>query len=154
MKQYNCKNCGAPIKHSYNHHCEYCGTLIDFNVPEEKVTRVSAEDLYDIKIRIERRPEFMTYLIILTGYKLKMPTIYEYTSDFMTISEVQQYINPPRCSICIEIDDKELRYGGIEYLMWRIKNINVRREELGKIKNQIVEELTNQKIWIYGINMV
>ena len=25
---HNCPNCGAPIKHYYNHNCEYCGTFL------------------------------------------------------------------------------------------------------------------------------
>lgn len=35
MKQYNCKNCGAPIEHTYNHTCPYCHSICDFNEPEE-----------------------------------------------------------------------------------------------------------------------
>lgn len=29
-----CPNCGAPIQHYYNYHCEYCGTFLK-NTEEE-----------------------------------------------------------------------------------------------------------------------
>ena len=58
MKQYNCKNCGSPIEHSYNHRCPYCNTLFDFNEFTKNVSQIDVQKYFilcNTTIKIEDR---------------------------------------------------------------------------------------------------
>ena len=142
MEQRNCKNCGAPLEHSYNHKCEYCGTLYDFNEPQEKVIEVKPEDLINIQLRsIERAYTRDSLMLLFDGYKCAMPKVYEYNSDNIYVSKVEEYVNPPKCGFCIELPIFEIREYGLPYIMHRIEATGVRYNELDKIKSQIQEKL-------------
>lgn len=150
MIQRNCKNCGAPLEHSFNHKCSYCGTLYDFNEPEENTIKVNPEDLFDIKLRNVKISE-INHSLILTfdGYKCTMPKIYEYNSkENFYISKVEEYINPPKAGFCIEIPINDLREYGVNYLLWRIEAYGIRYSEINKIKEQIIN---NGYLRIYGV---
>lgn len=141
MKQRNCKNCGAPLEHSYNHKCNYCGTLFDFNEPEENTITIKPEDLVDVKIRdISRNPLSYSLILVFTGYKLPMPKIYEYNGKDTYISKVEEYINPPKASFLLEIPLFEMDKNGMDYLIWRIETCGLRPREIENIKMQLHEQ--------------
>lgn len=140
MIQRNCKNCGSPIEHSFNHRCKYCGTLYDFNEPEENVIEVKPEDLINVELKyIEKSIERNSIILMFDGYKCPMPKVYEYNDTNNTyLSKSECYINPPKCGFCIELPMFELRDYGFDYVMHRIMATGIRYNELDKIKSQIV----------------
>lgn len=145
MEQRNCKNCGAQIEHSYNHRCPYCNTLFDFN--ELDKIEVKPEDLVNIELRyIERMPINDSLILMFSGYKCPMPKVYEYNSDNLYVSKVEQYINPPKCSFCIEIRLYEIEKYGIEYVYHKICSSGIRYNEIDKVMSQVRE---NQEIRRY-----
>ena len=146
--QRNCKNCGAPLTHSYNHRCEYCGTLYDFNEPEENTIKINPCDLVDITLRnITISPITNSFILIFDGYKCVMPKIYEYNgNENIYVSKVEEYINPPKCGFCIEVPIRELEQYGFNYLVHAIQNTGVRPTEWEKIRMQIQENEQLNKI--------
>lgn len=137
MIQRKCKNCGAPLEHSYNHKCEYCGTLYDFNEPKEKTIKITPQDLINIELReIIRQPLTRNYVLVFSGYKVSMPKIYEVNDNNYT-SQVEEYVNPPKCGFCIEIPIEAVEKYGIGFVMHCIESSGVRYNELEKIKSQI-----------------
>lgn len=144
MIQRNCKNCGSPIEHSFNHRCKYCGTLYDFNEPEENTIEVKPEDLINIELRdISRTPLRNSLILLFSGYKLPMPKVYEYKGNNNYVSKVEEYINPPKCSFCIELPLFEIEKYGLSYIMYRIEASGIRYNELEKIKSQIINSKLN-----------
>ena len=113
MEQRNCKNCGAPLQHSYNHKCKYCGTLYDFNVPKEETVVLKPYDMVDLKYRgIEKDIITNSILIKFEGYKIEEPEIYEVSDKNVFVSKSINYINPPKSYFFIRVDLYELeKYG-------------------------------------------
>ena len=144
MEQRFCKNCGSPLEHSYNHKCPYCKTLYDFNEPQEQVVDVKPEDLVDVKLRsVERGYLKNTIILIFDGYKCPMPKVYEYNDkDNIYVSQSENYINPPKCGFCIELDIFELEKYGLDYVFHRTMATGIRYNELDKIKAQIFSNET------------
>lgn len=139
MIQRNCKNCGSPIEHSFNHKCKYCGTLYDFNEPEENVIEVKPEDLINVElINVERIAEYYSLILLFSGYKLSMPKVYEYNGNNNYVSKVEEYVNPPKCGFCIELPLNEVEKYGFDYIMYRIRATGIRLNELDRIKSQLV----------------
>lgn len=139
MIQRNCKNCGSPIEHSFNHKCPYCGTLYDFNEPQENTIEVKPEDLINIELRdITRTPINDNLILMFSGYKCPMSKVYEYNGNNNYVSKIEEYINPPKCSFCIELSIQEIKKYGLSYIMYRIETTGVRYNELSKIKSQLV----------------
>lgn len=137
-KSGNCPNCGAKISHSYNHNCEYCGGIIDFNEPD--VIEVKAEDLVDVKLRyIEYEPINNNYILIFDGYKCPMPKVYNYDGKCTYLSKVENYTNPPKCGMCIAISDTELKQNGYDYIKYEIYNTGLRKNEVDKVMQQVLE---------------
>lgn len=142
MKQYNCKNCGAPLEHSYNHKCPYCNSLFDFNEPKENTIEAKPEDLINIELRqVERAFITDNLILVFSGFKCEMPKVYECNNNAY-VSKVETYINPPKCSFCIELPLCDIQRYGYDYVMWRIRATGVRYNELENIERQIRE-----KIW-------
>ena len=140
MEQRNCKNCGSPIEHSFNHKCKYCGTLFDFNEPQENTIEIKPEDLIDIELReIQRIPEHYSLILLFSGYKCSMPKVYEYNSNNSYISKIEEYINPPKCGFCIELSLSDIEKYGFDYVMAMIKRTGIRYNEIDKIKSQIIK---------------
>lgn len=139
MEQRHCKNCGSPLQHSYNHQCPYCHTLYDFNEPQEQVVEVKPEDLVDVKLRrVERGFLRNTVILMFDGYKCPMPKVYEYddmNNSYLSLSE--NYLNPPKCGFCVELDTNELEKYGLDYVSHIIARTGIRYNELDKIKEQI-----------------
>ena len=75
MRQYNCKNCGAPIEHTYNHKCPYCNSIFDFNEPEENIIE---ENLVEEFLEEEQKKND-----ILADIVVRMRT----DSDFLSVVE-------------------------------------------------------------------
>lgn len=139
MIQRNCKNCGSPIEHSYNHKCKYCGTLYDFNEPIENTIEVKPEDLINVELRdISRTPIHESLILLISGYKLSTPKVYEYNGNNNYVSKVEEYVNPPKCSFCIELPLYEVEKYGFDYIMYRIRATGIRLNELDRIKSQII----------------
>lgn len=140
-KTYHCNNCGAEVVHSYNHKCVYCGGLIDFNEPNDKVIELKPDDLVDISLKEVYLNYIMNNLvIILEGYKCPMPKIYEYNEENNTyISKAEEYINPPKCAICLEMPIYELKKYGKDYVIDRILNLGIRFNEIDRIMSQVLD---------------
>jgi len=140
MTQRNCKNCGSPLEHSYNHQCKYCGTLYDFNEPEENTISVKPEDLINIELKeISRDTMTHSLLLLFSGYKCEMPKVFEYNDKTnIYISKCEQYINPPKCGFCIELPLFEIEKYGLDYIMYKIRATGIRYNELDRIKEQIL----------------
>ena len=144
MKQYNCKNCGAPIKHTYNHRCEYCNSIIDFNEPKEDVVEFKAQDMINVEFRdYQFTPYRDAIQLIFTGFKLDQPKIYELDKDIY-VSKVEKYINPPKVSFCIEVERYELEKYGLSIVMHHLSDMNIRHQDLERIFAQMKE-----KMWRY-----
>ena len=61
----NCPNCGAPIKHYYNHNCEYCGTLI-YNTSEQ-IKAFKNCSLRNVRVSIDENPCSISFIISIKG---------------------------------------------------------------------------------------
>lgn len=141
--QRSCKNCGAPLKHSYNHRCEYCGTLYDFNEPEENIKRYDPENVVDIKLeRVEESPFIDAFVLYFTGYYLKPPKVYETNTkegnEVEIVSEMQNYINPPKVGLKIEVAKRELAEYGENYLRYLLSSKGL-YSQIGEVMNQLEE---------------
>lgn len=148
MKQYNCRNCGAPIEHSFNHKCEYCGTLCDFNEPEENVIQVKAEELYDLQLRkVEMSPIDFKLLIYFSGYKLEKPKIYEMYKNDICVSKVENYINPPKCYFVIELSILDLNKYGTDYISYILRQKNIDEDEIMRVLFQLRDNDLFRKYW-------
>lgn len=151
MNQYNCKNCGAPIKHSYNHHCEYCGTLIDFNVPEEEVTKVEVSKLQDLKL-VDTRIDYARHELIFKfrGYDIKEnTTCFERKDNIYTMSlvDMKSYINPPICYLQVTIPLIELHEcGGFSCVIQRLLSAGITEEQLMRVHRDVVNAIMNNSI--------
>ena len=109
MKQYNCKNCGAPIEHTYNHKCPYCNSILDFNEPKEDTVEFKIEDMVNIEFRnYEIVPYEDAIRLYFSGFKLEQPKIYEFNGKDTYVSKMEQYINPPKAGFCIQVSRYEL----------------------------------------------
>lgn len=148
MKQYNCKNCGAPVEHSYNHKCPYCHSLLDFNEPIENTIECKPEDLVNIELReIQRIPGKDLIILIFSGYKCVMPKIFEYDGKSKYISSVIEYRNPPKCGFCIELSRMEIEKYGLSYILHCIHSSGVRLSEFEKLRKEIYKEFKNILWW-------
>lgn len=138
MEQRNCTNCGAPLEHSYNHQCKYCGTLFDFNVPKSETVELHPYDLVNLKYRgLER--DFITNNLIIRfeGYKLETPVVYEHT-DNVFVSKSINYINPPKSFFFVEIPVNGLEKYGMNFLEHILFSL-IRPSEVENVKRQIIE---------------
>lgn len=122
MIQRNCKNCGAPIQHSYNHKCEYCGTLFDFNEPKEETIEFNSRDMIDVHFMgCEIDYETNSVILKFQGNLLEKPKIYEHNKDYMYVAKVMGYM-PKRSFFCIEIPRHDINQLGYDYLYYVIGN--------------------------------
>lgn len=83
--QTNCPNCGAPIKHYYNHNCEYCGTFL--NNTNEEIKRFKNCKLNNVKVFLDIHPE--TYNVVISIRAVTSPKILyleEISDDSMIVS--------------------------------------------------------------------
>lgn len=139
MKQRNCSNCGAPLEHSYNHQCKYCGTLYDFNEPEEKTVRLHPYELVDLKYRgVEKDFISNSLLIRFEGYKLEEPKVYEHNGNDFFVSKAINYINPPKSFFFVQIPIEDLEEHGFG-LLEHIIRCNIRPSEWENVKKQMLE---------------
>lgn len=137
--QRNCKNCGAPIKHSYNHKCEHCGTLFDFNAPIEETEKVQPHTVHNIEFNeVYRDIRSISLIFRFTGITLGALKILEYdVSDNTCISVAEDAIHPKRCSFIISISLKELERWGTDIIAWRLFDLGIRDDEIERIIHQI-----------------
>ena len=138
MIQRNCKNCGSPLEHSFNHKCKYCGTLYDFNESKEDLVSVTPQDLIDIELKdIIKEPIRDSIILLFSGYKNPMPKIYEYNDiSNMYVSSIDKYV---RCGFCLELDNSEIEKYGMPYVLEKILASGVRYNEIEKIRVQLLE---------------
>ena len=150
MIQRNCKNCGSPLEHSFNHKCKYCGTLFDFNEPIENLVSVTPQDLIDIKLRdIIREPIRDSIVLLFSGYKNPMPKIYEYNDiNNIYVSSIDSYVE---CGFCLELDNSEIEKYGLPYVLEKILASGVRYNEIKKIKAQLLE--SKLKYYCRGVEL-
>ena len=153
MKQRNCINCGAPLEHSYNHKCKYCGTLYDFNEPKEKTIEFHSYDMVNVHfLKLERYPLTNDIIMYFDGIKLEEPTIYEY-QDNRFVSKTINYVNPPKAFFAIQLNIKDLEEHGIHYLWSTIENY-IRPTETEKVRHQIQErcwEFSKNGVNVWGL---
>ena len=117
MEQRNCKNCGAPLEHGYNHRCKYCNTLYDFNAPKNEVIEFHSYDMVNVKYRgIERDIITNNLLMKFEGMKLESPIVYETNGNDKFVSKAINYINPPKSYFFIQIPIDELEHGGLKFI--------------------------------------
>lgn len=154
MEQRNCKNCGAPIEHSFNHKCPYCGTLFDFNVNENDITKVDPRELRDIKL-VDVSKDYLHRCLIFKfrGFKLFNPIIYECNSpnDFISSVSVEEYRNPPLCGFVLSISLDSLMKNGLEFIEWRLHCMDIEPKEINHIMLEIEDKIWNEKLNIKGV---
>jgi hypothetical protein len=154
MEQRNCKNCGAPIEHSFNHKCPYCGTLFDFNVNEKDITKVEPRELREIRL-VDITNDYITNSLIFKfkGFKLCEPIIYEHNSqnEFVSSAFVEQYLNPPMCGFILDIPLNDLRENGLASIEWRLHFLDIEPKEINHIMSEIEEKIWNEKLNIKGV---
>lgn len=148
MKTYNCKNCGAAVTHTYNHKCEYCGSMIDFNEPKDEVVEFKASDLIDIELKdISIEPITNNVKFIFSGFICPRPKIYEYDGKETFVSNTYNYVNPKKGYISIQIPRYEIEKYGINRIIHELYSFDLRMNEIEKLTHQIVD-----KIWRFGFN--
>ena len=104
----NCPNCGAAIKHRYNHKCPYCGTFFDYRV--ERTEEINPRYLQNVKlIRFEKIPLSMDFVLIFEGDYVKWQESIEYGKDNTTIVLSSDDLKPKKIRYAIRIDYKDLR---------------------------------------------
>ena len=144
MKEYYCKSCGASVKHSYNHHCPYCGTLLDFNVNDEPL-EIKFEDIINVEF-IECQEDFIDNSIILyfKGVQIERPKMYE-IDDNIQVSPTN--FKPKNCHCAIRIDNYELTKYGNEYFRYLLYShfSHLRQDELNRLINDIFNDRTFKK---------
>lgn len=145
MEQRNCKNCGSPLEHSYNHKCKYCGTLYDFNEPEEEVVKVSPHEMVEVRFRDLHQDIIDNDSIILRfeGIRLEMPKIYEYTDEFC-LSKAIDWRNPPKAYFMIKLSKLELEKYGVGYLLSMLSSYLLPKEV-----ERVREQLTDIQIALF-----
>lgn len=141
MEQRNCKNCGAALEHSYNHKCPYCGTLFDFNIPEDKVAKINYEELFDCVLeKVYFEPQFRGFKFIFTGYIIKKPRILEYDGNRDIFSEVVDWGEPPkRAGFMFTISLKDLEQHGLDVILYKLESCGINHKEIESIMKQILE---------------
>lgn len=83
--QTNCPNCGAPIKHYYNHNCEYCGTFL--NNTSEKIKHFKNCDLRNIKVSLDISPQSLDVIITIKAFTApKISYLEEWANNLMIVS--------------------------------------------------------------------
>lgn len=138
MKQYNCKNCGANIKHTYNHKCEYCGSIVDFNEPIEDVVKVDPYNLTDLQLKsIEREPYTLDYIFIFTGYVIEKPKFYDIEKNYY---EVRSISNPKKVYWGLRISDIDIKEYGTNAIIFRVHTSGLCGSEMENVLNQIRRE--------------
>ena len=138
--QDHCINCGAPLEHSYNHKCSYCGSLFDFNEPKEDVVECRSYDLVDVKF-VDAEKDFISnsILLLFEGYKLEAPKIYEYDGDSgICVSKAVDIRKQPKAHFIISLREYELENYGGEYLISMLHHY-IRPTEIDNIKKQYNE---------------
>lgn len=92
----NCPNCGAPIKHYYNHNCPYCGTFLH-NTDEQLDKFEDIEknyDIYDEEVIVERRATHFDYEVFIKAKILpKVHWFREIDESCIHISSTEMPIN-------------------------------------------------------------
>lgn len=88
-KRTNCPNCGAPIKHSYNYSCEYCGTFL--HNTDENLKKIDNVDL--IFDRLDVYNDMIEYRKILTVYAHTVPKANYYKEGFYDLVVSEDNIN-------------------------------------------------------------
>jgi len=141
MKTYNCKNCGAEVSHTFNHRCEYCGGILDFNVPEDKIAIIKPEELHEIEfVEAYTTPyDPLDIHLIFTGYKNEIGKIHEVENN-KYISEIIEYINPIKSSFGIIISREELNKLGADAVRRRLYLLNVSYKEIEKVINELIDK--------------
>lgn len=114
----NCPNCGAPIKHKYNHKCPYCNTFFDYRV--KKTEEINPRYLQNVKlIRFERVPTTLKFVLVFEGDYIKWQEAIEYGDGNKTIVLSSDDIIPKKIRYAIQISDKDLmnmREGNLEFI--------------------------------------
>ena len=111
MKQYNCKNCGAPISHVYNHRCEYCGTMFDFRI--EKTEEIDPKYMYDVEVReAYYEPWTDRTVIVFEGQYLKYSEALEYCDNSLIAKVSYDSTVPKRTFYCIALEDRLFHFYG------------------------------------------
>lgn len=148
----NCPNCGAPIIHSYNYNCNYCGTYL--NNTDKSIEKIGDSD---IRIKdIEIVNNIQDYSIIIVIYAETCKNSYYYEEDFLQnlyISGENIYTYKP-IRYCIKID--QLTFYDSYYNCDFGKLIDIVEEHLPQIfRNKLYEisdklfEKWNKKEWNY-----
>ena len=66
----NCPNCGAPIKHYYNHNCEYCGTFLHNTDNEVEMLNDKEIKIKSVEVRNDyARRSYFVYIRGITETK-------------------------------------------------------------------------------------
>lgn len=59
----NCPNCGAPIIHSYNYNCNYCGTYLQNT--DKSIEKVGDSDIRIKDIEIVKNIQDYSFIIVI-----------------------------------------------------------------------------------------
>lgn len=134
----NCPNCGAPIKHRYNHKCEYCGTFFDYRIKE--IEKINPKNLKNVKLdRIERDYESNCVRLIFVGEYYKIVEAIEYTGRYVEI-DVESF-KPRKMYYAINITSIEFfefMYNGNFEFIFEILPFEIE-------KRQFIENLINYR---------
>lgn len=83
--QTNCPNCGAPIKHYYNHNCEYCGTFL--NNTNEEIKHFKNCCIRNVIVHLDISPKSLDVVISIKGLTYpKINYLEEFSTDSMIVS--------------------------------------------------------------------
>lgn len=141
MKEYYCKSCGASVKHTYNHHCPYCGTLLDFNTDDEPL-EINFEDIVDVEF-MECYEDFIDNSIVLyfKGMQIEKPKMYEIDENIQVSPTI---FKPKKCICAIKIEDYELNKYKDSYFKHLLYShfSRLRNEELQKLITEIFTDKT------------
>lgn len=114
----NCKNCGAPIEHRYNHRCPYCGTFQDFSI--NKIKEIDYRGLRDIEFSYMKYDlESDMYILVFQALYRKTIQELEYTTinDSVSATIDADCLKSEKISLAIKISKEKWRIPGpVTYL--------------------------------------
>lgn len=148
----NCPNCGAPIVHSYNYNCNYCGTYL--NNTDKSIEKIGDSDIRITEVEIIQSIVEHCFYIVIRAEACKNSYYYEekFINDIYISGENIYTYKPLRFSIRIDSYIFYNTYYNCEFsALMDILKSNVPqlfKNHMYEITNKLFEKW-NKKEWNY-----
>lgn len=137
----NCPNCGAPILHSYNYNCEYCGTFL-VNTDEE-LKKYNNCEIRNVNVCFQFCYERGSVILTIRGFTSPKFQYLEEIEPDKIITSVSDIGKPVGFNIEIPIYEfRNFTYNQlIEHVIKNLPDVFQRCQS--EIINQIIEKTRN-----------